>query len=167
MELTIAQKSFIAAALIVAWLAFGRAEMPSPEPDPEPPSPVAASFADAFRANSQRKRHWHEDAVELADICLATSRMIAWDGSRKAGAPRLTTSAHVEDLRIVIRDFVAEGGSFTAAYPELGPAIGEFLSQRISEETDANAPLSNQDRKAWSKALEELHDALHDAAKTL
>lgn len=113
------------------------------------------SFTAAFEANpNHREAAYH--AKRLSDICNEVANKIEYDAKRGDKA-RLTKDENIQDLRVQTRDFLEEGGSYSAAYPRLGVMLGEFFDARVGDRTENLTP---ERRAAWVQAFRDAGQSL-------
>lgn len=117
-----------------------------------PPTPPPAGVPDFYAIFAQQPAAQAEaDVAQAADLLESLAKIVEWDGTRPT--PALATDKQLEAMRVTMRELNLLGGSFSARYPTFGPAIGDYLQQRVGPEDD---DLTAERRGRWVTALRDL-----------
>jgi hypothetical protein len=101
-----------------------------------------------------------EDAAAFAGLCRGVAEALDKDGA--AAAPRITTAAQLEDVRIATSEGMFLPKSFTRDQPHVSAAAGRFLDQAVGT---SGGPIDQAARGKWSAALRELAQAAEEAVQ--
>lgn len=151
------QKMLLVAGAAAA-LYFGPRLAPS-VPQPPPLTSDAPDLRGVFARNSDR-RQARDDARAAGALLEGLAEVIAYDG--KLVGPRLASGVHVEDLRLLAREFLLPGAALDGRYPGLADTLGGYLEQKVG--TDGGQ-LTPERREAWRRAYEALAARLREAAE--
>jgi hypothetical protein len=100
------------------------------------------------------------DAAAFAGLCRGVAEALDKDGA--AAAPRITTAAQLEDVRIATSEGMFLPESFTRNQPHVSAAAGRFLDQAVGT---SGGPIDAAARGKWSSALRELAQAAEEAVR--
>ena len=101
-----------------------------------------------------------DDAAAFAGLCRGVAEALDKDGA--AAAPRITTAAQLEDVRISTSEGMFLPNSFTRDQPHVSAAAGRFLDQAVGT---SGGPIDAAARGKWSAALRELAQAAEEAVR--
>ena len=101
-----------------------------------------------------------DDAAAFAGLCRGVAEALDKDGA--AAAPRITTAAQLEDVRISTSEGMFLPNSFTRDQPHVSAAAGRFLDQAVGT---SGGPIDAAARAKWSTALRELAQAAQEAVR--
>jgi len=101
-----------------------------------------------------------DDAAAFAGLCRGVAEALDKDGA--AAAPRITTAAQLEDVRISTSEGMFLPESFTRNQPHVSAAAGRFLDQAVGT---SGGPIDAAARAKWSAALRELAQAAEEAVR--
>ena len=101
-----------------------------------------------------------DDAAAFAGLCRGVAEALDKDGA--AAAPRITTAAQLEDVRISTSEGMFLPNSFTRDQPHVSAAAGRFLDQAVGT---SGGPIDAAARAKWSTALRELAQAAEEAVR--
>jgi hypothetical protein len=101
-----------------------------------------------------------EDAAAFAGLCRGVAEALDKDGA--AAAPRITTAAQLEDVRISTSEGMFLPKSFTRDQPHVSAAAGRFLDQAVGT---SGGPIDPAARGKWCDALRELARAAEEAVR--
>lgn len=126
----------VAVGLLLALLFLSDGGGPAPGPD-DPPVPSDAPdfrsvFVEAIRDGRVDRRSAVAHAKALAGICHITGDILEWDG--RQAPPLIDTARKALGMRIAVRHFREEGGSFEGPYPNLGAAIETYLDGKVGKD---------------------------------
>ncbi len=139
----------------LAWWAFSRSDPSVPSPSPPPGGP---SLVEAFRTNDDR-REAVQHARVFATICGSLADYLEYDGSRPQ--PLIKTGVQIDEFRRGLRQTRTKGWSFLTTYPELGPAVEQFLTREVGT---SGGPLTPEQRQKWIAAMRQLEQSAHHAS---
>lgn len=101
-----------------------------------------------------------DDAAAFAGLCRGVAEALDKDGA--AAAPRITTAAQLEDVRISTSEGMFLPNSFTRDQPHVAAAAGRFLDQAVGT---SGGPIDAAARAKWSAALRDLAQAAEEAVR--
>jgi hypothetical protein len=101
-----------------------------------------------------------DDAAAFAGLCRGVAEALDKDGS--AAAPRISTAAQLEDIRIATSEGMFLPESFTRNQPHVAAAAGRFLDQAVGT---SGGPIDAAARAKWCAALRELAQAAEEAVR--
>jgi predicted Zn-dependent protease len=101
-----------------------------------------------------------DDAAAFAGLCRGVAEALDKDGA--AAAPRITTAAQLEDVRIATSEGMFLPESFTRNQPHVSAAAGKFLDQAVGT---SGGPIDPAAKAKWSAALRELAQAAEEAVR--
>jgi hypothetical protein len=101
-----------------------------------------------------------DDAAAFAGLCRGVAEALDKDGA--AAAPRITTAAQLEDVRISTSEGMFLPNSFTRDQPHVSAAAGRFLDQAVGT---SGGPIDTAARGKWCAALRELAQAAEEAVR--
>jgi hypothetical protein len=101
-----------------------------------------------------------DDAAAFAGLCRGVAEALDKDGA--AAAPRITTAAQLEDVRIATSEGMFLPESFTRNQPHVSAAAGQFLDKAVGT---SGGPIDAAAKGKWSAALRELAQAAEDAVR--
>jgi hypothetical protein len=101
-----------------------------------------------------------DDAAAFAGLCRGVAEALDKDGA--AAAPRITTAAQLEDVRIATSEGMFLPESFTRNQPHVSAAAGRFLDQAVGT---SGGPIDAAARGKWCAALRELAQAAEEAVE--
>lgn len=139
---------------LVLFLLFGSEESVVPTPRPSGPDLVPA-----FRTNNDRTQA-QQHAHIFATICGKLAECLEYDGSRTD--PLIKTGVQVDELRRSFRQLRTGGWSFLNQYPELGPAVDQYLTTQIGT---SGGPLTPEQRRKWIDSMRTLEQSAAYAAE--
>lgn len=126
----------VAAAFVVLMFLAGSAPGPAPGPDFPPVPSDAPDFRSVFVSAINEGRVDRRSAVAhaeaLAGICHITGDILEWDGTQVP--PLVDTARKALGMRIAVRHFREEGGSFAEVYPSLGQGIEDYLNEKVGKD---------------------------------
>lgn len=132
----------------------------SPSPSPVPPAPVPVNDAPDMTAVFGGSPDSRVNALLIAEFLDAQADAIEYDHS--TNQPRLATYGHVEDLRILSRDYLLEGGSINALYPQFGPVVASYLDSKLGK--SPSVTLTSEHVRLWVEAYRNLANRCREAA---
>jgi hypothetical protein len=101
-----------------------------------------------------------DDAAAFAGLCRGVAEALDKDGA--AAAPRISTAAQLEDIRIATSEGMFLPESFTRNQPHVSAAAGRFLDQAVGT---SGGPIDAVARGKWCAALRELAQAAEEAVR--
>lgn len=136
----------LAAAAVLSSVGTKGCSLPSVAKVERPPAgpDLLAVFA---QADSKTEARAHAHA--FATICGTLADVVEDDANLKP-EPRLKTGAQLDDMRLALRVARMRSWSFSAKYPKLGAAVGEYLTKELG---DSGRPLDDAQRKRWVDAM--------------
>lgn len=141
--------------LVVAGVAALLGQQP-PAPGPVPSGPDLGA---AFRTNDDRAEA-RQHARVFATICGSLADYLEYDGSRTQ--PLIKTGVQIDEFRRGLRQTRTKGWSFLTTYPELGPAVEQFLTREVGT---SGGPISAEQRQKWITAMRQLAASSEHAAR--
>jgi hypothetical protein len=101
-----------------------------------------------------------DDAAAFAGLCRGVAEALDKDGA--AAAPRISTAAQLEDIRIATSEGMFLPESFTRNQPHVAAAAGQFLDKAVGT---SGGPIDLAARGKWCAALRELAQAAEEAVR--
>lgn len=126
---------------------------PQPTPAPQPPGGfVLRGLFSGPQAVA--------DALAIGGLSEELACVIEWDGMLPA--PRMTTGAAFDDLRVHAREYRMRGDSIGARQTRARDAIAAYMTDRLGT---SGGPVSPESRAAWVSTLREIGRAATDAGQ--
>lgn len=135
---------------------------PSPAPSPLPELPSDAPDLVAVFAGHADRGQARADATATAEFFAGLAGALERDG--QLAPPRISSSARVEDVRVLSREYLAEVRGLGTRYPAFGVTVGAYLAAKLGEE---GGELTSEKRSAWIAAYRTLADCCRVAEATL
>jgi len=151
------KKALIVAALLAGAVLAAAVEFwprPAPAPAPGPDAPVV---------DLRGKFHGPDaatDAAAFAGLCHGIAEALAADGTKPA--PRITTGANLEDLRIAASEGRFLPRSLSRDQPHAVAAAGRYLDATVGT---SGGPLAADARQRWVEAFRVLATAAEEAVR--
>jgi hypothetical protein len=152
--MTEAQK-YIAVAVLAGGAVLAACVEYWPRPAPSPKPAAGLNLRGKFIGPSAP-----DDAAAFAGLCRGVAEALDKDGT--AAAPRITTAAQLEDVRIATSEGMFLPESFTRNQPHVSAAAGRFLDQAVGT---SGGPIDAAARGKWCEALRELARAAEEAVR--
>jgi len=150
---------YLPIALLAAAALWWFATLPSPAPTPGPaPAPVPAgelSLVGLATGDTAAT-----DLTTIGTLAEEVAEAIAWDGTQVA--PKFTTGAQFDALRVAAREWRCRGASVGKRQPNVAKAIGDYLTKKLGT---SGGPVDAAARAAWVAALREVGRACREAVQ--
>jgi hypothetical protein len=149
------RQKYIAVAVLAGGAVLAACVEYWPRPAPSPTPVAGLNLRGKFIGPSAP-----DDAAAFAGLCRGVAEALDKDGS--AAAPRITTAAQLEDVRIATSEGMFLPESFTRNQPHVSAAAGRFLDQAVGT---SGGPIDPAARGKWCDALRELARAAEEAVR--
>ena len=149
------RQKYIAVAVLAGGAVLAACVEYWPRPTPSPTPAAGLNLRGKFIGPAAA-----DDAAAFAGQCRGVAEALDKDGA--AAAPRITTAAQLEDVRISTSEGMFLPNSFTRDQPHVSAAAGRFLDQAVGT---SGGPIDAAARGKWSAALRELAQAAEEAVR--
>jgi hypothetical protein len=149
------RQKYIAVAVLAGGAVLAACVENWPRPAPSPTPVAGLNLRGKFIGPSAP-----DDAAAFAGLCRGVAEALDKDGA--AAAPRITTAAQLEDVRIATSEGMFLPESFTRNQPHVSAAAGRFLDQAVGT---SGGPIDPAARGKWCEALRELAQAAEEAVR--
>jgi len=149
------RQKYIAVAVLAGGAVLAACVENWPRPAPSPAPAAGLNLRGKFIGPSAP-----DDAAAFAGLCRGVAEALDKDGA--AAAPRITTAAQLEDVRIATSEGMFLPESFTRNQPHVSAAAGRFLDQAVGT---SGGPIDPAARGKWCDALRELARAAEEAVR--